>query len=183
MEQPELVICNNLRRIREERNLSYSQLADLTGVSKSMLRQIELGDSSPTINTLWKIANGLEIPFSTLLTPPSTPFLKMGFKENPPVLGTEGYRGYPLVTFDATRNFEVFYIEIDPGESLSADPHVGSVEEIMLVIQGTLEFRLHDEVILVQKDEMIRFNSNHPHYYHNPTDEMIRLFTIIYYRG
>ena len=59
MDQPSVVVSQNLQRMREERNLSYTQLAELTGVSKSMLRQIETGQSSPTIATLWKIANGL----------------------------------------------------------------------------------------------------------------------------
>ena len=68
MKQPNDAIGENLKRMREERNLSYDQLADCTGVSKSMLRNIELGNSSPTVATMWKIANGLRVSFSALLS-------------------------------------------------------------------------------------------------------------------
>ncbi|EQG75728.1 helix-turn-helix family protein [Clostridioides difficile DA00165] len=51
------VIAKNLNRLRNERNLSLGQLAELSGVSKVMLSQIEKGDSNPTVNTIWKIAS------------------------------------------------------------------------------------------------------------------------------
>ena len=64
------VIGANLKRLRTERNLSLGQLAELSDVSKVMLSQIEKGETNPTINTIWKIANGLKIPYTTLLEHP-----------------------------------------------------------------------------------------------------------------
>ena len=51
MDNLNLIIANNLKRIRDERKLSLDKVADLTGVSKSMLGQIERGESNPTIST------------------------------------------------------------------------------------------------------------------------------------
>jgi Predicted transcriptional regulators len=62
------LIAQNLKRLREERKLSLDRVAELTGVSKSMLGQIERGDSSPTVATVWKIANGLKVSFTTLMS-------------------------------------------------------------------------------------------------------------------
>ena len=56
------IIAENLKRLRTERGLSLGRLAELSGVSKVMLSQVEKGESSPTINTLWKIATGLQVP-------------------------------------------------------------------------------------------------------------------------
>ena len=61
------VIAKNLNRLRNERNLSLGQLAELSGVSKVMLSQIEKGDSNPTVNTIWKIASGLNVPYTAIL--------------------------------------------------------------------------------------------------------------------
>lgn len=47
-------ISENLRQIRKEKKLSLDSMAEQTGVSKSMLGQIERGESSPTVATLWK---------------------------------------------------------------------------------------------------------------------------------
>ena len=49
-----LTIGRELKSLRQSRGLTLDELAALTGVSKPMLGQIERGQSSPTINTLWK---------------------------------------------------------------------------------------------------------------------------------
>lgn len=49
------IIAINLKRIREERKLSMGQLAEMAGVSKVVLSQLEKGTANPTINTIWKI--------------------------------------------------------------------------------------------------------------------------------
>ncbi|WP_370205990.1 helix-turn-helix domain-containing protein, partial [Pararhodobacter marinus] len=50
----------NLRRARGAAGLSLAQVSALTGVSKAMLGQIERGESSPTLATLWKLCKGLQ---------------------------------------------------------------------------------------------------------------------------
>jgi transcriptional regulator with XRE-family HTH domain len=62
------VVGSNLRRIRTMRGLSLERLARASGVSRAMLGQIELGQSTPTINTIWKIARALNCQFSVLIT-------------------------------------------------------------------------------------------------------------------
>ena len=57
-------VSENLRRIRKEKGLTLDKTAELTGVSKAMLSQIERGVSSPTIARLWQIATGLNVSFS-----------------------------------------------------------------------------------------------------------------------
>ena len=60
-------ISENLKRIRKSRNLSLDALSARTGVSKSMLGQIERCESNPTVATMEKIAEGLRISFDELL--------------------------------------------------------------------------------------------------------------------
>ena len=56
------IIAINLKRIREERKLSMGQLAEMAGVSKVVLSQLEKGTANPTINTIWKITGALGLP-------------------------------------------------------------------------------------------------------------------------
>lgn len=65
MNSIEQQVAENIKRLRKIRNYSLDQLSALTGVSKGMLAQIEKGSSSPTITTLWKIANGLQVSFTS----------------------------------------------------------------------------------------------------------------------
>lgn len=60
-------ISLTLKALRSERGWSLDKTAEKTGVSKAMLGQIERGESSPTIATLWKIASGFNTSFSGMI--------------------------------------------------------------------------------------------------------------------
>ena len=64
------IIARNIKRLREDLKLSMDELARVSGVSKSMLAQIERGEGNPTISTLWKISNGMNVPFDALTLRP-----------------------------------------------------------------------------------------------------------------
>ena len=57
------IVAHNIKLLREKNKLSMDELSKLSGVSKSMLAQIERGEGNPTISTLWKISNGIESSF------------------------------------------------------------------------------------------------------------------------
>ena len=48
MDSMNMIVAKNIKRLREENKLSMDELAKLSGVSKSMLAQIERGDGNPT---------------------------------------------------------------------------------------------------------------------------------------
>ena len=60
-------ISENLRQIRKEKKLSLDSMAEQTGVSKSMLGQIERGEANPSVAILGKIAQALKVPAEVLL--------------------------------------------------------------------------------------------------------------------
>ena len=62
-----LTVAQNIKHIREEKKLTLDAAASITGVSRSMLAQIEKGDVNPTISILWKIANGYKVSFTSLV--------------------------------------------------------------------------------------------------------------------
>ena len=68
MENLARFLSTTLKQLRQQRGWSLSRLAEATGVSKAMLGQIERNESSPTVATLWKIATGLNVPFSTFIS-------------------------------------------------------------------------------------------------------------------
>ena len=66
-------IAATLQLLRKQKSWSLDKAAQATGVSKAMLGQIERGESSPTVATLWKIATGFQTSFSTFLEPSVAP--------------------------------------------------------------------------------------------------------------
>lgn len=174
--------ASNLRREREKRGMSLDQTAKLCGVSKSMLAQIEKGTTSPTISTIWKISNGLKVPFTTLLSESDGDVEIIDHAAMPPYLESDGaYRNYPLFRFSRERPFEVYYIELDPGAVLRAEPHPFGTQEIVTAFSGELELAVNGAVYRVPDGSAIRFKADHPHVYSNPGTVLTRLSMVISY--
>ncbi len=57
-------IGKSLRKLREGRNLSLRSLSEISGLAVNTLSLIENGKTSPSVNTLSKIAKALEIPIT-----------------------------------------------------------------------------------------------------------------------
>ena len=102
------VISDNLRSLRQSLHLSLSEVSERTGVSKSMLGQIERNESSPTISTLWKIATGLQVSFTSLMERPEQGISIVRESEVTPVINDHGrFRLYPVVPARPGRTFEL----------------------------------------------------------------------------
>ena len=182
MVKAEISVAENLRSLRKARNLSLDQLARLSGVSKSMLRQVETERSSPTISVLWKIANGLRVPFSTLLAKTDTPTAVVDFTSEGTVKsGRRGYRLFPLVAFQPERPIEIYYTEIDAGVHFEGEPHQGNARETVLVLSGTVEVSVGDTTSTARQDQLVQFPAGQPHRYSNPGELVARMIMTIDY--
>ncbi len=177
-----VTVADNLKRIREERKLSLDKVAELTGVSKSMLGQIERGESNPTITTFWKIANGLKISFTTLLNTALTDAVIIDRADVQPLIEDHGrYRVFPLFPYEDGKRFEVYSIEIDKGGYFNAEAHGEGTQELITVFDGQLTVRVNNEEFLVNCGSSIRFKADKPHIYHNSGSGLTRASMIIYY--
>lgn len=182
MEQINLIIAKNLKNFREEKKLSLERVSELTGVSKTMIGQIERGESSPTITTIWKIANGLKISFTSLINNPQ-PDANVILKSEIQTLSEDNgkYRVYPYFPFQDDRRFEVYTIEIDPGGFLSADAHKMGTEEFLTVFNGEVTIGVNNIEYVVKSGDSIRFKADRPHSYYNSGAILARLSMTIYY--
>jgi XRE family transcriptional regulator, regulator of sulfur utilization len=182
MDNPNLVLATNLKRIREEMKLSLDKVAEMTGVSKTMLGQIERGESSPTITTVWKIANGLMISFTKLIHEPQPDTLVVKKQEIEPLREDNGrFRLYPFFPYEDGRRFEMYSVELEKGGYLSADAHGEGTQEFITVYDGELTIRVNEEEYTIHSGDSIRFRADRPHVYHNSGDTLTKLSMVIYY--
>jgi len=181
-EQIHKKVGRNLLTIRKARQLSLDQVADLTGVSKAMLGQIERGDSNPTISVLWKIVNGLNISFTSLIEEKEADISIVHKTEIEPFEEEDGhYRAYPLFPFDSKKRFEIYQVEIDPGCSHASEPHFGGVEEYILVMSGEIYLTLQQDTHRIGMGDSVRFFADKTHIYENRSEESALIHTIIFY--
>lgn len=176
------IVARNLKMTREKKKLSLDNVAKLTGVSKSMLGQIERGEVNPTITVLWKIANGLKISFTTLLDKSEGDIEVIRKDDINPLIEDNGkFINYPVFQFDENRKFEVYNIEIKPKGYLGSEPHLQGTEEYITVFSGKLNIVANDSEYELLSGDSIRFKSDVKHIYFNPSEEITKLSMIIYY--
>ncbi len=182
MDNLSAVIGANLAEIRRKRGLSLDKVAELSGVSKAMVGQIERGESNPTVATLWKVALGLRIPFSELITEKRAPVeIVHGADIQPVVDEAAGVKLFPLFPFERDRHFEIFLATLDPSASHASDPHASRSEEYILIIEGAIEVVIGADAYRLEAGDALRCHADKPHFYRNLADRPVRFLDIIYY--
>ncbi|MBB6732356.1 helix-turn-helix domain-containing protein [Cohnella zeiphila] len=182
MEPIHIKLGKNLKSIRQTRGYSLDKVAELTGVSKGNLGQIERGETSPTISTIWKIANGLRVSFTSLIAEPPADVAFVTKDELEPLLEADGqFRSYPLFPFDPAKKFEVYAVEMEPGCVHASEAHSAGVEEFVLVHAGSLTVEIGQAAYQVDEGNAIRFAADQPHVYRSSEDAPVRYHAILYY--
>lgn len=176
------VIAANLKRLRNERQLSLSKLSELCGVSKVMLGQIERGESNPTINTIWKIANGLKVPYTTLIDEPVKTNILIKKEDSTEQESSDNkFRVYCYFKSNTNRNFELFSVELDSNCSYKSNPHGEKTQEYIIIYSGQLSLNVDDTTYILNVGDSIVFDSSKPHSYSNLQGDMVKMAMIIYY--
>lgn len=172
-----------LKKIRFERELTLDNVATLTGVSKTMLGQIERGVSVPTISVLWKIAKGLQISLSTLLNEPIQHYKPVHIlKDLQPIYDEDSKMIlFNVFPFNPISGFEYFYIILKPGAIHHSDAHRSATEEYIIVTQGELTLEIEQQRFTLTAPSKINFHANVPHSYENHTNEDVIFQNIMKY--
>lgn len=176
------VIGENIRLLRSTRGITLDQTAALTGVSKSMIGQIERGTSTPTVTTLWKICNGLKVSFSSLLEQGEKETLVIKKAELHPLSEKKIYNIFNYIPFNVNRKFEVFSMELMGNATHISEAHTDAVEEIVYVTKGEVDVHVNNECHHLTMEDLLRFNAGFKHTYENKLETDVRLFIIIVYQ-
>lgn len=164
------VVGGNLRRLRTKRQLSLERLAQLSGVSRAMLGQIELGQSAPTINVLWKIARALEVTFSALISTRTQSGALVLRSEEAKTLSSKdrSFTSRALFPFDEPRRVEFYELRLAGGGVEDADGHAPGTSENLVVTAGVVEIDVAGETHRLTAGDSILFEADAPHAYRNP---------------
>ncbi len=175
------VIGENIKQLRSRRGLTLDQASALSGVSKSMIGQIERGNSAPTVTTLWKLCNGFKVSFSSLMDVCERETAVVRKARLSPLVREKTYRLFTYIPFDSKRPFEAFRMELLPGAIHASEAHGDAVEEFVYVTGGGIVLHVDGAAHPLDTDDMLRFDAGLAHTYENPTQHIAGLFIIIVY--
>jgi transcriptional regulator with XRE-family HTH domain len=177
------VVGSNLRRLRQERGLSLEKLSRLCGVSRAMLGQVELGQSAPTINVLWKISTALGVPFSALIGSKQSSGPTVLRAEHAKVLSSQdgSFRSRALFPFDEPRRVEFYELKLAPRGEERADAHPPGTVENLVVSTGAVELELEGVREQLRRGDAIVFNADVRHVYRNLGDAEAVMYLVMTY--
>ena len=164
------IVSGNLRRLRAARGLSLERLARASGVSRAMLGQIELAQSAPTINVLWKIARALGVPFSALISSHgSSGTVVLPAAKARRLTSHDGkFSSRALFSFDTPRKVEFYELRLAPFGVEEADAHPPGTSENLVVQSGALALTVDTETHALGTGDAVVFQADVPHAYRNP---------------
>jgi transcriptional regulator with XRE-family HTH domain len=176
-------VGRNLRRLRTRQGHSLERLAKLSGVSRGMLGQIELGRSAPTIGLLWKIATALDVTFATLTASDVGGGTAVLRRDKAKLLTSiDGqFTSRALFPFDHERRVEFYELRIAPGYEEAADAHAPGTVENLTVSAGRLEIFDGEETHMLETGDAILFEAGRPHRYRNPGPEPTVAYLVMTY--
>ncbi|MBA4685632.1 MAG: helix-turn-helix transcriptional regulator [Candidatus Galacturonibacter soehngenii] len=172
-------IAINLKRIRKSKNMSLDMLAKQTGVSKSMLGQIERGESNPTVTIIGKIVEGIRVSFEELI---QTPVQQVKIVEKDELTKTydveNNCRVYTYFPYDERRNFEIYLIEIEPGGEYKTIRGENTFEYVT-VTSGELVLNINEKEYMVKENNSIQLAANQEHCYRNNGEKILCLYVVL----
>jgi len=149
-----VIVGTNLRRLRKAQGLSLERLAELSGVSRAMLGQIETAKSVPTVSLLWRVADALGVPVTTLVTTEGEQAAIVLSRSRASVLTTSSgrYASRSLTPAHRSNGTEFFEVRVAPGHRESFPAAAIGTRHNLVVARGSLILALGAEPPLVLEE-------------------------------
>lgn len=163
----DLGLGTRLRELRERQALSLRSLAERAGVSESFVSQVERGRANPSVASLRRLAEALGASVADLFEAGSARGLHVKASDRPRLVHPQRRWEDFLITRGAKR-LQVILSVIEPGGGSDEPYSHDSDEECVLVLRGSLEFRIGDENYLLEEGDSLIFESRLEHWNHNP---------------
>lgn len=174
-------IGKTLKQMRTSKQMSIEGFSKQIGISKLTLINIEKGEANPTLSVIWKIANGLGVPITTLLSMDdgiSIARHQSGLKlmSN---LESEVFIAEPL--FESRGSAELYKGYLKANCEYESEAHAVGVVEFVTVLEGSLIVEIDGERHKLSLYDSIRFHADRNHKYINPTNALTILHFVISY--
>ncbi len=176
-------IGKNIGNYRKQKGMSMDELSKRSGVSKSMLSQIEQEKTNPTVVTVWKIARALNIPVEELLKTVSNSQMEVLRRDDAPTFYSDDHSclirvNSPIHMMD---NLELYDMTFKPQGRLRSMPHFPNVEEFFTVISGRFKVTAGSRSVILNEGDTSRYKADREHIIENLTDQEGKAYLVVWF--
>lgn len=147
------------------------ELAKLAGISQSMISQIERGQVSPSLETLWKLSHCLKVPvFSFFETDASAAVTINRADDTKLIKRVRPNVSYQLLSPSSGKQMSFFKMLVAPGDEADSPLMYHSGEECGYMLSGSLVIEIEGTTYELHEGDSIYFDSSAPHRFVNTGD-------------
>ena len=169
-----------VRELREQRGLSLRALAEVCSVSPNTVSLIERGLSSPSVDTLQRLAGGLGVPIVAFFeTGDAQARLVVTRTADRTRSSARGMTIEHLGAGLADHAFASFLITMDPATSTNTTPIEHSGAEWVYCLEGLIEYEVEGQEYSLAPGDNLLFDASMPHRWRNPGPEPAQMLLIL----
>jgi len=181
MQLPMNTIAKKIRFLREQQGLSQRALAESAGISAAALSQLEAGQSSPSVATLEKLADGLNLTVASFFldSVDDTDVEIFALDERPSVPLKGGSRFVPLTAQHRPAGFEPMLVHLQPGGKLDEALYgIRSAQVFVWARRGRALLEHDGREYEVHETQSVYYDARKPHNWSNPFEESCELLMV-----
>lgn len=173
-------VGEGLQRLRTERGLSMRALAKTSGLSANALSMIERGKTSPSVSTLYKLADALGVPVTAFFGTPEKRqqviHLRALERSRVPIVGGtwEGLGGEKF-----TGRVEPFVLNLEVGGDSGPTPLVHTGHEFVFCLTGNIEYQVEERRYLLSPGDSLLFAAHLVHTWRNSGQEPANVLIVL----
>ena len=155
-----------IQRLRKAYNLSLSELAEQSGVAKSIISQIERNETNPTLATIWRLSQALDVSIERVLsTNEEDAFIEKIARPDTPILVSEdGKLRLAIIGWIKTVEWLQWYeVSAEPGGELDSEGHQRGSIESLSVSSGEFEVEVGGITQRAKAGETLRYRCDRQH--------------------
>ena len=177
-----------LQRRRKSLGLTLEQLADRSGVSKSMLSQVERGEANPTFAVLWALTRALGIELTDLLHGGCAPVERrvielVKLEHTPEIRSADGRCTLRILSPPRLAGWTEWYeLDMLPAGRMHSAPHAAGTMEHLTANTGGFEITTAGETRLLKAGETARYPADAPHCITNRAKTPARGLLVVLYQ-
>jgi transcriptional regulator with XRE-family HTH domain len=168
-EAPSVYVGQLLRQLREERGISIRELSRISGLSANALSMIERGLTSPSVSTLYRLTDALNVPITALFRQ------DQGQKAIVFRAVTERTRvPFPLGVWEGlggeafTGRMQPFMLTLESGAESGPEKIVHTGSEFVMCVRGNLEYEVEGKLFPLGAGDSLLFAARLAHRWRNP---------------
>lgn len=164
-----------IRDLRLRRGLTVQQLAELTGLSKGFISQVENSRTSPSLATLQDLARSLETSVAYLVVEEERVPHLVRAVDRPRLQIGGNTSQVEVLSAQPRRNLELIQAELPAGVAAGDKRHYHHGEEVVLCTEGRVTLFCGEHTMVLEAGDSCHFDGRVPHAVENSGDTTARV--------